>query len=517
MKINLPVTQREYVLPDGVTLMSSTDLDSRLTYANAAFIEVSGFEPEELIGSFHNLVRHPDMPPEAFADMWATLKAGLSWSGLVKNRRKNGDHYWVRANATPVRDGRQVVRYMSVRTKPPREEVAATEELYARFRRGEMKGWRFHRGLIVRGGWQAWRSLPQVMSVNWRIRSACAVTTLPAIACALYMVDNSVACGAMVAATLLSAVIASAWLEYQIARPIHIILGQALAVASGQPGKNRRPDRADELALLMRAINQAGLNLRSLVDDVNVQVEGLRQASGEIADGNNDLSSRTEEAAASLEQTAAAMDELSATVANNADSARQAAERSAEVSALAHSGGQVVAQVVDTMADISRSSSKIADIIGVIDSIAFQTNILALNAAVEAARAGEQGRGFAVVAGEVRALAQRSAGAAREIKSLIGDSVARIEAGASLTAGAGQTMTSLVTQVQQVTTLVSEIHSASNDQSAGIGQMNQAVTQLDQMTQQNASLVEQSANAATQLYQRTGRLVEAIHAFRRTG
>ena len=267
----------------------------------------------------------------------------------------------------------------------------------------------------------------------------------------------------------------------------------------------------------MRAINQAGLNLRSLVDDVNVQVEGLRQASGEIADGNNDLSSRTEEAAASLEQTAAAMDELSATVANNADSARQAAERSAEVSALAHSGGQVVAQVVDTMADISRSSSKIADIIGVIDSIAFQTNILALNAAVEAARAGEQGRGFAVVAGEVRALAQRSAGAAREIKSLIGDSVARIEAGASLTAGAGQTMTSLVTQVQQVTTLVSEIHSASNDQSAGIGQMNQAVTQLDQMTQQNASLVEQSANAAAQLYQRTGRLVEAIHAFRRTG
>ena len=141
MKINLPVTQREYMLPDGVTLMSSTDLDSRLTYANAAFIEVSGFEPEELIGSFHNLVRHPDMPPEAFADMWATLKAGLSWSGLVKNRRKNGDHYWVRANATPVRDGRQVVGYMSVRTKPPREEVAATEELYARFRRGVRAAW----------------------------------------------------------------------------------------------------------------------------------------------------------------------------------------------------------------------------------------------------------------------------------------------------------------------------------------------------------------------------------------
>jgi aerotaxis receptor len=321
----------------------------------------------------------------------------------------------------------------------------------------------------------------------------------------------------MVAATLGSAVLASAWLEYQIARPVRIIMTQALAVASGQPNKNRRPDRIDELAMLLRAVNQAGLNLRSLVDDVNVQVQGLQHAASEIADGNHDLSSRTEEAAASLEQTAAAMDELSATVQNNADSARQAAERTGAVSALAESGGKVVSQVVSTMGDISRSSSKIADIIGVIDSIAFQTNILALNAAVEAARAGEQGRGFAVVAGEVRALAQRSAGAAREIKTLIQDSVGRIEAGASLTEGAGQTMAQLVAQVQQVNTLVGEIHSASNDQSAGIGQMNQAVTQLDQMTQQNAALVEQSANAAAQLHQRTGRLAEAIYAFRRTG
>lgn len=517
MRTNLPVTQNEYLLADGVTLMSTTDLDSRLIYANAAFIEVSGFEPEELIGAFHNVVRHPDMPPEAFADMWATMKEGLSWSGLVKNRRKNGDHYWVRANATPVREGDRVVGYMSVRTKPTREEVAATEVLYARFRQGEMRGWRFHRGLIVRSGWQAWRTWHQVLPVHWRIRAACALMTVPAIACALYMVEAPAACAAMVAATLLSAVGASAWLEHQIARPIRIVLEQALAVASGQPGKNRRPDRVDEFALLLRAVNQSGLNLRSLVDDVNLQVQGLQHAASEIAAGNHDLSGRTEEAAASLEQTAAAMDELSATVQNNADSARQAAERTGAVSGLAESGGKVVSQVVTTMGDISRSSSKIADIIGVIDSIAFQTNILALNAAVEAARAGEQGRGFAVVAGEVRALAQRSAGAAREIKTLIQDSVGRIEAGASLTAGAGQTMAQLVAQVQQVNTLVGEIHSASNDQSAGIGQMNQAVTQLDQMTQQNAALVEQSANAAAQLHQRTGRLVEAIHAFRRSG
>lgn len=273
----------------------------------------------------------------------------------------------------------------------------------------------------------------------------------------------------------------------------------------------------DEIGQLRKALRDMQNSLSQVVRTVRQGSDGVATASSEIAHGNQDLSARTESQASALEETSASMEELGSTVKQNADNAKQANQLAQNASNVAVQGGQVVAQVVDTMKGISESSNKIADIISVIDGIAFQTNILALNAAVEAARAGEQGRGFAVVAGEVRALAQRSAGAAREIKTLIQDSVGRIEAGASLTEGAGQTMAQLVAQVQQVNTLVGEIHSASNDQSAGIGQMNQAVTQLDQMTQQNATLVEQSANAATQLHQRTGRLAEAIYAFRRTG
>lgn len=515
MRTNLPVTQREYVLPEGATLMSTTDLQSRLTYANAAFIAVSGFEADELMGQPHNVVRHPDMPPEAFADMWATLREGLSWSALVKNRRKDGDHYWVRANATPVRHGEAVVGYMSVRTRPSRDEVAAAEALYARFRRGEMQGWGFRRGLLVRTGWQAWRSGLVALSVTGRIRLACALMTLPVMAYAAAVLDSVSTLGAVVGVAVASAGLACVWLERHIAQPIQQVLTQALSVAAGQPGHNHSLQRADELAMLLRAVNQSGLNLRSLVDDVGVQVQHLQRASSEIAAGNEDLSGRTEETAASLEQAAAAMEQINATVHNNAEAARQAADRAAAVNALAGAGGAVVSQVVATMGDISRSSKQIAEIIGVIDTIAFQTNILALNAAVEAARAGSQGRGFAVVAGEVRALAQRSAEAAREIKTLISNSVSRIDAGANLTGNAGRTMADLVEQVQQVHTLISEINSASNDQSAGIGQMSQTVTQLDHMTQQNAGLVEESAAAAAQLHRLTSRLVAAIHAFRR--
>ncbi|MDO8768455.1 MAG: methyl-accepting chemotaxis protein, partial [Burkholderiaceae bacterium] len=422
MRTNLPVTHREQLLADSVTLMSTTDLDSRLRYANAAFVQASGFAREELLGEHHNLVRHPDMPKEAFADMWSTLKAGLSWTALVKNRSKSGDHYWVRANATPVSKGNQVIGYMSVRTKPSREEVAGAEALYARFRASTMKGWAFHRGLLVRTGWLGWLSTFQVASVAWRIRLACLVTALPSILAIMLLTPATAACATLVGVTLMAAVLACLWLEAQIARPMQTVLTQALSVAAGQPGDNTHLNRVDEIGMVLRAVNQAGLNLRSLIDDVGEQVGGMQQASSEIAVGNTDLSSRTEQTAANLEQTAASMEQISATVKNNADAARKAAELAGSASTVAASGGAAVAQVVATMADISRSSSKIADIIGVIDGIAFQTNILALNAAVEAARAGEQGRGFAVVAGEVRALAQRSASAAREIKTLIGDS-----------------------------------------------------------------------------------------------
>ncbi|MDD0809282.1 methyl-accepting chemotaxis protein [Curvibacter sp. RS43] len=513
MRINLPVNSQEYEFPADATLMSTTDTSSVITYANHAFMVASGFEPDELLGQTHNLVRHPDMPTQAFADMWATLKAGKSWTALVKNRRKSGGFYWVRANATPVARGGRVTGYMSVRTKPSREEVQAAERLYRDFRDGKAGARSFHQGLIVRTGWWAWTSVFQTMSVRWRIRLAMLVvavlSTLGAVLCGV----GSAPLAGFAAAALVSAGAVGAWLESQIARPLEQIEQQALSVAAGQPAANVHLNRVDEIGMILRAVNQAGLNLRSLVDDVGEQVGGLQSASAGIASGNNDLRVRTEQAASNLEETASSMEQINATVKNNANAAAHASELAGSASAAASNGGVVVGQVIATMQDISTSSTKIADIIGVIDGIAFQTNILALNAAVEAARAGEQGRGFAVVAGEVRHLAQRCASAAREIKLLIGDSVSKVDIGARQADEAGRAMGEIVDQVQRVNDLIAEISHSTQEQASGIGQVNLAVSQLDEMTQQNAALVEQSAGAAESLKWQATRLAESVGVF----
>ena len=267
---------------------------------------------------------------------------------------------------------------------------------------------------------------------------------------------------------------------------------------------------------LMATLGEMIASLRQTVSQVRSATESINAVSYEIASGNQDLSARTEQAASNLEETAASMEQLTSTVRNSADAARQANQLAASASEIAVRGGQVVGEVVTTMDAINHSSKKISDIIGVIDGIAFQTNILALNAAVEAARAGEQGRGFAVVAGEVRNLAQRSAEAAKEIKGLIGTSVDKVEAGSRLVAEAGQTMSEIVGSVQRVSDIIGEITAAAGEQSDGIGQVNVAVSQLDQMTQQNAALVEESAAAAGSLRDQASRLAHAVQVFRMT-
>ena len=272
--------------------------------------------------------------------------------------------------------------------------------------------------------------------------------------------------------------------------------------------------RVDDTSSLMAQLKVMQDNLAGVVSNVRTGSEGVSTASAEIAQGNHDLSARTESQASALEQTAAAMEELSATVKQNADSARQANQLAMSASTVAVKGGEVVAQVVHTMQGINESSRKIADIISVIDGIAFQTNILALNAAVEAARAGEQGRGFAVVASEVRSLAGRSAEAAKEIKALIGASVERVEQGTALVDQAGVTMTEVVSSIRRVTDLVGEISAASNEQSAGVSQVGEAVTQMDQATQQNAALVEEMAAAASSLKSQAQELVQTVAVFK---
>jgi methyl-accepting chemotaxis protein len=308
---------------------------------------------------------------------------------------------------------------------------------------------------------------------------------------------------------------AVAWLiQRSITRPLNQAVAVAQAVAEGDLTREIQAGGDDEVGRLLQALKTVNQDLGRTMLQVKEAAETMQTASVEIAHGNADLSRRTEQQASSLQQTAASMEQLNATVKNNADTARSAAQMADSASAAASKGGEVVEQVVRTMQQITDSSKRIADIIGVIDGIAFQTNILALNAAVEAARAGEQGRGFAVVAGEVRSLAQRSAEAAKEIKSLIGASVESVDTGSRLVGDAGATMGDIVAQVKRVTDLIGEISSATHEQTSGIGQVNQAVVQLDQVTQQNAALVEQSAAAAESLKQQADHLVGAVSVFR---
>ena len=515
MRENHPVTRREYELPDGATLLSTTDTHSHIVYANAAFLEVSGFSREELAGQPHNIVRHPDMPQEAFADMWNTLRSGRTWTALVKNRRKNGDHYWVRANAAPVVRAGQTTGYMSVRTKPTRQEIDAAESLYRGVREGTSTRYRFHQGLLLRTGIlgliTAWI---YTMPIRWRLRLSFFGVAAAVIAAAYLAGLTGTALAGFACGTAAVCAGSTRALELQIARPLEQVLSASLSVATGQPGETRLLKRVDEIGMILRAVNQAGLNLRSLVGDVNDQVGGIRTASNEIAQGNSDLSERTEKTASNLQETAASMEQTTTALQTNADTAFEAARLARETTEATAESGRTFDKVVEAMQQISASSTRIADIVDAIDGIAFQTNILALNAAVEAARAGAHGKGFAVVAGEVRVLAQRCAEAAREIAKLIGGSADVIRSGSDHVSDAGQAISGLSARVARVSDLVAQISTSTQEQSNGLGEISTAVSQIDQMTQQNAALVEQTSAAAESMKKQSGRLAEAISVFR---
>ena len=318
----------------------------------------------------------------------------------------------------------------------------------------------------------------------------------------------------ILAACVVIGLLLATWVARIVSRPLRDAVHVAERVAEGDLTVDIRPAGKDETGRLMQSLKAMNDSLVGIVSQVRQGTDTINTASREIATGNLDLSSRTEEQAGSLEETASAMEELTSTVKQNADNARQANQLAGSASDVAIQGGSVVSQVIDTMGAINDSSRKIVDIIGVIDGIAFQTNILALNAAVEAARAGEQGRGFAVVASEVRSLAQRSATAAKEIKALIDDSVEKVGAGSRLVEQAGSTMTEVVSSVKRVTDIVGEISAANQEQSSGIEQINQAITQMDEVTQQNAALVEEAAAAASSLQYQAEKLSDLVSVFK---
>ncbi|MFL9866695.1 methyl-accepting chemotaxis protein [Paraburkholderia fungorum] len=515
MRNNQPVTGHEYEFPSSQMLVSATDLTGRIQYCNPAFIAVSGYTREELIGQPHNLIRHPDMPREAFADMWTTIRDGRPWTALVKNRRKNGDHYWVYANVTPVVEKGTVVGYLSVRVKPERDAVRAAVALYARIRAGESRAFRLHRGVVVRTGLRGRLQALMRLPVATRAAAGYAITPLALLLTGFAAWGGTPPVPFWIASGVTAAFSVLSWrmLTRQLAEPIRDMSGFATRLAAGDLTADLVIARHDDLGDVLQALNQLKANLAAIVYDVRAQITGMLDNAREISSGNVDLARRTELQAASLEETAATMEQLTTTVQANADASVRALDLAKDAQAAASVGGKIAGQVEQTMAGITAASKRIADITGVIDGIAFQTNILALNAAVEAARAGEAGRSFAVVASEVRMLAQRCAASSKEIKSVVEASATEVALGTELVGRTTSQMRVIDEAVSRVSSIIVEVANASSEQAEGIRQVNQAVSHLDGATQQNAALVEQAAATAQRLAEQADVLDEAVRLF----
>ncbi|TQJ98646.1 PAS domain-containing methyl-accepting chemotaxis protein [Achromobacter sp. SLBN-14] len=527
MRNNQPVNDTEYVLRDEQYLISRTDSRGRIIYANPAFVHASGFSREELVGAPHNIVRHPDMPSAAFEDLWGTIQRGESWTGMVKNRRKDGGFYWVLANVTPIVERGTTVCYASVRVKPTRQQIETAEAVYATLRLGTARGIRLCGGQVKPAGVRGvlarlklWR-LTGVRSrlLAWAVLSASLF--IGAAGAAIYGMHDRLSSSALAAAVALTAggvalIFASGW---GFARAIAGLLGAATdftrQIAAGNlstplPGALT----GDEIGELKFSLEVMRKSLVSITRDVHGGIENALQSAADIAQGNADLSAHTGRQAASLEQAAASMAQLAVTVKQNAANAQDADAMANQASDLARRGGNVVDEAAHAMQGIVQSSSRIAEVVGIIDGIAFQTNILALNAAVEAARAGEAGKGFAVVASEVRSLAQKSATAAREIKALIESSDARVGEGVRHVERAGASMRDIVESVQKVTRIINEIAATSTDQHAGIDTVSRTISETDSAAQGNAARVEQAAKAVANLRTDGARLRHAIEVFR---
>jgi aerotaxis receptor len=510
-------SSNEYEIGESTIPLLLADRAGTFVYANPALIEATGYAWEELKGTLTANMVHPDTPKEVTNDMGATLRRKQPWSGITIDRRKNGDFMWLHLNIMPLWVEGKFAGSLMVHSKVPREEIARIAPLYKLMREGKDKRLTVRFGRVVRTTiWARTVEAVRSLGLNGRIWVAIGAINLSGLACALNIAADAepLSLWSALAGFIACTSAVGVYLSRSIVIPLRDAVRFANQVAACDLGSQMASTRSDEIGGMIRALTQMSMNMRATVSDVRDSANMIQKMTAEIAAGAIELSSHTEAQASSLEQTAASMEQMTSTVQQNASAASEASQVASAATAAAETGGKVVGQVISTMAGITQSSKKIADIIGVIDSIAFQTNILALNAAVEAARAGEQGRGFAVVAAEVRSLAQRSAQAANEVRSLIKESVDKVDNGARLVHVAGQSMEEILSQIKRVTELVTHIANASLEQSSGIGQINQSVTHLDQMTQQNAALVEESTAAAESMAEQAQGLVAAVSVFK---
>lgn len=496
MRNSGPVTQVDHPLRDDDLLISRTDPRGIIEWANEGFCRIAQFDIDELVGKPHNLVRHPDMPRAAFKDLWDTVKLGHAWRGLVKNRCKNGDHYWVEADVTPIRRGGQVVGYLSIRGKPDGAERRSLEPVYAQMCRDEGTGKLREPG---------WLDKLRAGGVPVEVRVG-----VPFAALAVLALDPTFLSDVAQRVLAVGAIILGALSFAQVFTP----LAALRAVVRSADLHARIPlDKAGPLADLARSFNITQQRFLRIVGEFGRQGRSLATAVTEIRQANEDLSARTEQQAANLEESAAGIEELAASIditarqaSAAADAARQARDGTAE-------GRRAFEELVANVRSMHESSGQVGEIIGVVDEIAFQTNLLALNAAVEAARAGENGRGFAVVANEVRSLALRSSAAARQIRDLVSQSQERAGQGVAAAQGASTRIVAVAAQAEEVSNLMEGIAAATREQSRGLGEMSKAVAQLDTLTQQNASLVQELASSSASLEDQAREMNQLVECF----